>query len=213
MRHNASMRLSLRTLKLPHPSLVLAGAWCALVLLRFAYWTELMGSCLLLPEVIDVFLILPGGLIAVGNLLYHLRTRMRPSAMGLAVITALASVAYTTDILSDFGIHRRLWFSRAAYDEIVTRVEAGEPRTVRGIRPYAVDRGSPMRLAFVWFGISDNWVGAVYDPTGLVMQSNLLEPDLSNWSDPEVTRARRLLGGDMIWARHIDGPWYLCGFT
>lgn len=73
-----------------------------------------------------------------------------------------------------------------------------------------VDAGPPIRVAFVWDGIIDNWYGPVYDPSGKVLEANKLK---SNWEDPSLADIKKLFGGDMVGCRHLTGPWYFCSFT
>jgi hypothetical protein len=63
------------------------------------------------------------------------------------------------------------------------------------------DKGSTLRVAFVEpGGILDNWSAIVYDPTGLVGETN----------SPE---ARKCFGGDLTGAVDLGGGWYRCVFT
>ena len=73
-----------------------------------------------------------------------------------------------------------------------------------------VDPGPPIRVAFVWDGIIDNWYGPVYDPSGKVLEANKFK---SNWDDPSLADIKKLFGGDMVGCRHLTGPWYFCSFT
>lgn len=76
-----------------------------------------------------------------------------------------------------------------------------------------IDEGPPIRYAFYWQrGVTDNWAGVVYDPTGVVERVNEIpsmnELHARKWSD-----AVRLFGGDMFRCQHIQGAWYICWFT
>ena len=76
-------------------------------------------------------------------------------------------------------------------------------------RTYVDVAGSEVRVGFVLDGILDNWVGIVYDDTGEVMRVNALD-DETEWRESPITQ---LFGGDMTYARHLEGNWYLCSFT
>jgi hypothetical protein len=72
----------------------------------------------------------------------------------------------------------------------------------------------PLRVAFVEpGGILDNWIGIVYDPTGVVLKSRQFKEDWSNWNAPALGEIKRLFGGDLRWAEPLGGPWYRCTFT
>lgn len=74
------------------------------------------------------------------------------------------------------------------------------------------DCDSPRRVAFPMpGGIIDNWVGIVYDPTGLVTQVNQVSG--SGLKNPKFAYVVGLFGGDMASARHLFGHWYVCSFT
>ena len=76
-----------------------------------------------------------------------------------------------------------------------------------------VDGGQPTRFAFFWIrGVVDNWVGVVYDPTGIVMDVN----QASGWEDlrdPRWAEAVALFGGTLYKTERLEGHWYLCWFT
>ncbi len=84
---------------------------------------------------------------------------------------------------------------------------------VRWSRGRWIDAGPPVRVALIWAGFLDNWVGIIYDPTGEVLKSNDLKRDYSNWNDPKLAPVKELFGGDMQSAEHLWGDWYFCGFT
>jgi hypothetical protein len=79
----------------------------------------------------------------------------------------------------------------------VTGRDAGAPAPFPLPEDCEVDQGPPVRVAFVWGGILDNWQGIVYDPTGVVL----------------TEKGHLLFGGDLIHARHLWKDWYYCAFT
>jgi hypothetical protein len=46
-------------------------------------------------------------------------------------------------------------------------------------------------------GVTDNWVGLVYDATGEVLRAREFRPVWSNWDDPKLSHVRDLFGGSM----------------
>ena len=46
------------------------------------------------------------------------------------------------------------------------------------------------------------WYALVYDPSGLVLETQRFAADGSNWNEPELAPVKRLFGG----------PWFMCGF-
>lgn len=111
----------------------------------------------------------------------------------------------------------RFSLQRAGYDQVVAREGATTPepgfRESSGLH-YVVDVGPPTRIAFIWpGGIIDNWCGAVYDPTGVVMRSNDFNGDWSSWHDHVPSEVIKLFGGDLVHCEELDAPYYHCCFT
>ena len=46
-------------------------------------------------------------------------------------------------------------------------------------------------------------------PIALIIENR----DWSNWKDPALEPVKRLFGGDIVQARHLQDNWYLCVFT
>lgn len=109
----------------------------------------------------------------------------------------------------------RFQFKKRQYEATVARILADQASTQQeeSGRDCLIDEGPPLRVAFIQHGILDNFVAIVYDPTGLVMEANKFKRDWSNWSDPKLAHAKRLFGGDLLWAQPLGGHWYRCDFT
>jgi hypothetical protein len=104
---------------------------------------------------------------------------------------------------------------KSGYQAIVQEAEGGltEAQRIELRRSgFLVDNGTPVRVAFPWIGIADNWCGVVFDPTdelsrfcggaGQHASGFLRDPDL-----------RRLFGGDMVRCERLENGWYFCWFT
>ena len=108
------------------------------------------------------------------------------------------------------GVYLRLFIEKGAYTRTIENIKAGrEPSE----RKYILDTQAPLRVAFPWYGAADNWFGICYDPTGLVMNANILKRDYSNVNEPEYRKAGGLYGGGLRDATHIWDDWYFCNFT
>ncbi len=110
------------------------------------------------------------------------------------------------------SLYLRAYTEHFKYVETIEEIEQGNINVCQNIH-CKIDDGPPIRVAFVWDGFVDNWSGVIYDPTGIVMNSNLLKVDFSNRNDSEYVKAGRLFGGDMTDAIHLWGDWYYCCFT
>ena len=185
--------------------------WLLSVIAYFAfYYDEIFGF---LTFLVGCFLILAGGVIAV---LAAGRAIRRKSMIGfatVALVLAVGSVGWCTPIGRELGARCKFMREKSEYVSIIARISDGAEKPDPGHR-VTVDDGPPLRVAFSWGGILDNWRGVVHDPTGEVMKANIL--DLKTWSnrdDPDYVSVAGLFGGTLIRAQHLEGDWYLCWFT
>jgi energy-coupling factor transporter transmembrane protein EcfT len=113
------------------------------------------------------------------------------------------------------GLYAKFYLNKWSYESKVAEIiQLSGNKSVSEINDQLkacyVDPGPPIRVAFVWDGIIDNWYGPVYDPSGKVLEANKFK---SNWDDPSLAGIKKLFGGDMVGCRHLTGPWYFCSFT
>jgi hypothetical protein len=135
----------------------------------------------------------------------------RPSAVTALFLTAAGLVLMFAgcQFLSQ-DVRFRL--SKEHYERRLAEVLAGKVTSRADVA--GIEFGPPDRVAFYWKrGVTDNWVGLVYDPTGEVLQAREFRRDWSNWTDPKLEKVRDLFGGSMCGARHLTGPWFICWFT
>jgi hypothetical protein len=114
------------------------------------------------------------------------------------------------------GTYARFFRLQSEYEAVVQRMDPTKPATLErqdSDPSFEIDEGPPLRVAFSWGGIIDNWYGIVYDPTGEVMRANEFKSDWSNWGDPKLKQVKRLFGGDLLHARKLKPSWYFCSFT
>jgi len=99
----------------------------------------------------------------------------------------------------------KLWRVEKEYLEVISVIQNNPTANPPGCSDRVeVEPGPPLRVAFSWGGLLDNWTGIVHDPGGEVLAAN--NPECPS----EITL---LFGGCLIHARHIWGPWYFCAFT
>lgn len=203
-------------MKPPTPlSVYLAAAWCLAVILRFGIPRPVGVGDWVFRLVADGWLRLSGVVVGIAILALWIRLRDRRHLFALGSVGIVGWLAYGVGVGPDVELRIRFHRLQPEYVEIVSRVQLGEIESsgvYQGIR-YQSDPSEPLRIAFVWDGLVDNWHGVVFDPTGLVLRANEFKPDWSNWEAPELQEVKHLFGGDMLYARHLGGPWYLCGFT
>ncbi len=185
-------------------------------MLRYLFYTEINYALWIMFLFVDAALL--GGalfyvVIAVRALLR--RTTRWFGATSIALVPVVIFFFIFTSLGLDLGIYARLWRNESNYlDQIklITAAKSKEERA-RFKYPTIIDEGPPVRVAFSWGGIIDNWHGIVYDPTGEVLKANQFKRDWSNWNDPNLHAVKKLFDGDMTSATHLWGPWYYCTFT
>jgi hypothetical protein len=153
------------------------------------------------------------------NLLVCALARMRrsPRVATVCALIIVGGLVFAFTGGRSWGESARFAIVRHSYEhrlqEILSSFERGTPMESR-YAEYEIEPGPPVRVAFMWqAGVTDNWVGLVYDPTGIVMKANEFKRDWSNWKDPALEPVKRLFGGDIVQTRHFKDHWYLCVFT
>ena len=188
--------------------------WCLCILIRCLFWYEISNLLWITIIWIDMLLLFFGIFLAVASLilLYRRRSRRKNTVFAI-LITAFIVIRWITPYGQYSGIYFRFWRNSYQYEQVVNEIIKGTPEEECRPRPYRIDKGPPMRVAFLWGGIVDNWNGIIYDPTGYVLKANQLKRDFSNWDDPEMYPVRMLFGGELYYAKHLGGNWYFCLFT
>lgn len=191
----------------------MAALWLVAGLLLATFSPDLAEALWLGALFVQLAFIATGVVILVASFIALLKSRARAAAVPV-LVSLLSLVLYFT-FAASIGERLRFAMVRAHYEQRVAEILAASS----GISPVQIqdgeiDPGPPLRIAFYWErGVTDNWVGLVYDPTGEVMQANKFRPDWSNWNDQSLAKVKRLFGGDLLRARRLTDNWYLCRFT
>ena len=170
-----------------------------------------------------LFILIYGVLLAVLGfaivllVLAAIRIRRAPLAAGICAVLIVGGLTFSFTIGRSWGERTRFALVRPSYErrlqEILQSFARGTPMKSH-YGEYEIAPGPPVRVAFMWqAGVTDNWVGLVYDPTGIVMKANQFKRDWSNWKDPDLEPVKTLFGGDLFRTRHLKDNWYLCFFT
>jgi hypothetical protein len=126
------------------------------------------------------------GLFLMVQAAFRLRRSAQRRAAG-AVLVAIAAGVVLFLPAAKLGTaltgRARFALQRPGYDRVIASLRTSTPREgfqkSHGLR-HVVDPGPPVRVAFPWpGGIIDNWCGAIFDPTGHVMQANRFKGDWS----------------------------------
>ena len=183
------------------PSLVWVAGWSVIAL-----GLILSGSTMPLPLALIAFVGWP----LVGLFLLAALMFTRRWIAGLALLAVAAGFYFGWGAVA--GVGDRIVFSMnaARYQQVVDAAPRLADRGTTHGQHYIIDRGPPVRMAFVEDGILDNWVGVVYDPTDRVAEARGWGPDNTFTAPPEI---KGLFGGDIVWCDRITGHWYRCSFT
>ena len=188
-----------------------SAGWLLLILAYFAFYyddllsifTPLLGGALL-------FACIP---LAVSAAIVGIKEKTRMLFAVAILVVSVTIVGWLTPVGKTFGARCKLWREKAYYQSVVAKVVASADDSEFN-HPIIVDSGPPLRVAFSWGGILDNWRGVVHDPTGEVMKANILDTKTwSNRDDPDYASVAGFFGGTLIRAQHLEGDWYLCWFT
>jgi hypothetical protein len=109
----------------------------------------------------------------------------------------------------------RFWVLKPGYQAVIREVEQGlrDEDPIRARRTaFRIDDGMPLRVAFPWDGIIDNWYGVVYDPTDELSRfcGDAGRNSGGFLKDPTL---RQLFGGTMTYCERLSQGWYFCWFT
>ena len=189
-------------------------SWVTAALLLLVFFSDLESTLWILMPLVQ----LAGLAFAIGLLVCAaLRIRRSPRVAAFCSLTIIGTLVFALTIGQSWGERTRFALVRHSYEkqlaEILQSFDLGTPMKSE-YGKYEIEPGPPIRVAFMWqAGVTDNWVGLVYDPSGIVMKANAFKRDGSNWNDPALESVKRLFGGDIVRTRHLKDNWYLCVFT
>jgi len=190
------------------PLTILTILWLLAVILRFAFFFEIREAVGVFLDWAPGLLLLAAGVaLAIAWLVSaFLGKPRRPLRLLPAIaLVAVMILLWGMHLGPRIGVVARLWRVEKEYLEVISVIQnnpAVDPPECSD--PVEVEPGPPLRVAFSWGGLLDNWTGIVHDPGGEVLAANNAE------RTSEITY---LFGGTLIHARHVWGPWYFCAFT
>ncbi len=196
---------------------ILTIGWAILLTLLAVFWVDLDAPFMPIAGLGELALFFLGAILIVGWG-YVAKTIRRYIVPGIAVTFIVGcsfGFVYLPDEVSwkaKFYRHKRGYEARVAeiYQMSQQQLQGllQENKAAITYKDCSIDLGPPIRVAFVWDGIIDNWYGVIYDPSDTVQQANEKE-----WSDPSYRELKGIFGGDLVGVTHIEGHWYFCSFT
>lgn len=125
--------------------------------------------------------------------------KQRRAAISCLLVFVFGSLAFVCEDYLTANVRFRI--SQSHYEKRLETVLTSDG-VERADDVAGVEGTASKRVAFYWIrGVTDNWVGLVFDPT-----DSLAEPALSRGQT-------QYFGGDLVSVRHLNGHWYLCAFT
>ena len=169
--------------------------WFGLILLRCLFYFEInqtLGA--FLWWIVDAGLFL-GGVVLVGvSAVAVARGRARKRTVGSTIcLLLIAAIFWATPYGYLLGASFRLLRLESEYEQEIADIQAAGALDDPFVEP-----GPPIRVAFSWGGMLDNWVGIVHDPSHTA---------------GDLDESQFWFGGIMRRAQPLWGDWYICWFT
>ena len=177
---------------------ILTVGWVTQLITHYFLWFDLELPIGILWSAISLLLAV---VIIITEGIQYFRTKKK-KPIGIIVISTAYVLSAITPIGPEIGAYFKFKRHFHEYNEIVQSVIKGEGNLCNWPE-CKVDNGPPIRVAFSWGGLIDNWSGICYDPSGEISHAN------SSYHSP----TRGLFEGDLIYAFHLTGYWFYCGFT
>ncbi len=177
---------------------LLSALWALQLTVQYLLWYEvslIQSFAWLVVTVVWAILLV------IGDLVRGFRSKWKRKPIGIVTVCVLLIASYITPYGPEIGVYSKMLWHKEEYSRIVDDVLNGHESVCQW--PCVIDEGPPVRVAFSWGGLIDNWGGICYDPSGLILEANQSNPD----------SVRKLFGGDLIYAKHLWADWYYCGFT
>jgi ABC-type transport system involved in multi-copper enzyme maturation permease subunit len=186
-----------------HP-LIVATIWFVSLWLLFIFATPLTESLFILYLPVHWGIFLAGCVIA--TIAFATRSRNRLRSVSALCLCAVGFVLFFT-VGFDCGRYVLFQIRKSVYEQQLTQAKQ------LGHVPHELGRtesGPPDLYAFYWSrGVTDNWSGVVYDPSGQVAKIN----DAHGWDAIHAHDLSNLFGGTYYRCQKVGGGWYICWFT
>jgi len=177
---------------------VLSALWGLQLTAQYLLWYEVNLVQSLAWLIVTVVW---GALIVTGDLILGFRSKWRRKPIGIITVSVLLVASYLTPYGPEIGAYTKMFRHEKEYSRIVSDVLNGRESGCHD--SCIIDDGPPVRVAFSWGGLTDNWGGVCYDPSG-----SILEVNQSN-----TGAMRELFGGELTSVKHLWDGWYYCSFT
>jgi hypothetical protein len=196
---------------------IVSSVWFGVLFMHCLFSYEIQIALWILDLPVVAFLGLAGLALAV---VWAVVACRKPQPLRSVLLCAACLIATGVFLFTPYGTllgtYFRFYRHLEHYEAVVAQISQADIGTLterQQSQEYIIDKGPPVRIAFVWHVMIDNWIGIVYDPSGEVMRANVFKRDWSNWKDPQLRPVKALFGGDLYMTRKLWKDWYCCWFT
>ncbi len=194
--------------------------WFVLTIFFGIFEFDISSKLFILSDIYKIFISFVGIVLFIISVLQLKKHKMAKNITKFQVIIIIGILHL--NIIPWFEISEQIKLSimLPKYKSIISLISNGtnlsitEKNGVSEINGIQFIRGYGEQVAFLWFsGVTDNWIGIVYDPTASVENANKFKSDWSNWNDPNLEKVKEMFGGDLNKSILIEKNWYKCIFT
>lgn len=167
----------------------------------FGGWLVFYSATAWLLELLSLFVIFAmvftglTGLLVAAIALRRRRSR-RPVYAVMIILALWCAWIYLP--VRDLGLWVRLSVESSRIEQALGELRQGREPACVAEKQCDADAGPPLRVAFNWGGLIDNWAGIVLDPTDTIT---------------DIERHRGVFGGRLMGCRLLKPKVYLCSFT
>lgn len=194
--------------------------WFVLTVLFGVMEFDITAKLWIISDIVKLFISFVGIILFIISLMQLVKYKTIKTIIIFQVVIVIGILHL--NIIPWFGISEqiKLSFMLPKYKSVISTISNGtnlgiiEKNGVSEIDGIQFIKGSGEQVAFPWFsGVTDNWIGIVYDPTDSVDNANKFKSDWSNWNDPNLEEVKKMFGGDLEKSILIEENWYKCIFT
>ena len=181
---------------------ILLATWALLFLALCIFRYELSKDFWFIPDLFLLGLFFAGIILLIVSIILAIK-RKSLHALHFRALPILA-IGILGFFVARYSYDIFLYANMSTYEKIVQKVSTGEITKdgwYEGVS-YEIEKSADnkIRVAFPdGTGITDNWCGLVWDPSGLI--------------GTVTEESKKLFGGDLTGSRHKTGPWYVVCFT
>lgn len=178
---------------------LLCYVWAVQLVIHYCVWYELHLFWAIIWSLVSLLLLL---IIIASDMIKLYRLNWKAMPIGIITVTSLYLLTAITQFGSEIGAYIKFKRHEQEYTQMVNFIVNGNDANCH-YPECKIDDGPPIRVAFSWGGLLDNWAGICYDPSG----------EISKASHSYASSIRHLFEGDLVSTSRLQKNWYFCAFT